>query len=51
MKKRWIVQTWWGDAWSYGSTYYRKETAQRAAKQLRAEGYKVRIIEDYETMP
>lgn len=40
----WRVQLWWGDEWSYGSTYLTKTQANQAASTYRNSGWKVRII-------
>jgi predicted aminopeptidase len=39
----WVVKTWWGDGWSYGTRYYSEREARRAADGLRAEGWTVDV--------
>lgn len=52
----WRVQLWWGDRdddgrpiessgeWEYGTTYYSRRDAERAAEERRAEGWAVRVV-------
>lgn len=42
----WRLQTLWGDEWSWGTVYTSRRLAEQAAKELRAEGWTVRVVRE-----